>query len=104
MTSKASLFIGCWELTHIMQMAGKHSTHYFCRCQANIMTTIYLILENKMKKIEEHLKLPDFARKLIIISACADGGPRFRVCTALGHCCGTKCPLYLVLFLSEWSV
>jgi hypothetical protein len=32
-----------------MEMAGKHSDHYFCRWQAKIVTTIHFFLK-KMKK------------------------------------------------------
>ena len=44
---------------------SKHSDHYFCRCQSNIVTTILLFLEKNEKKNEKCLELPDFARKLI---------------------------------------
>ena len=47
-----------------MEMAGKHSDHYFCRCQANIVTTIFIFFEKKEKN-EKCLELPDLARKLI---------------------------------------
>jgi hypothetical protein len=47
-----------------MEMAGKHSDHYFRRWQAKIVTTIYLFFE-KNEKNEKFLELPDLARKLI---------------------------------------
>jgi hypothetical protein len=47
-----------------MEMAGKHSDHYFRRWQAKLVTTINFVLK-KMKKSENCLELPDLARKLI---------------------------------------
>ena len=32
-----------WNLTHI----GKHSDHYFRRCNENIMTTIFMLYEKQ---------------------------------------------------------
>jgi hypothetical protein len=46
-----------------MEMAGKHSDHYFHRWQAKIVTTINFFLE-KNEKNEKCLELPDLARKL----------------------------------------
>jgi hypothetical protein len=47
-----------------MEMAGKHSDHYFCRWQEKkIVTTINICIE-KNQTNEKCLKLPDFARKL----------------------------------------
>jgi hypothetical protein len=49
-----------------MEMAGKHSDHYFCRRQAKIVTTInFCCSKNWRKKYEKCFKLPDLARKLI---------------------------------------
>jgi hypothetical protein len=48
-----------------MEMAGKHSDHYFRRWQANIVTTINFSFEKNEKKNEKCLELPDLARKLI---------------------------------------
>jgi hypothetical protein len=47
-----------------MEMAGKHSDHYFCRWQPKIVTTINLFFE-KNEKTEKCQELPDLARKLI---------------------------------------
>jgi len=47
-----------------MEMAGKHSDHYFRRWQAKKMTTINIFFE-KNEKTEKCLELPDLARKLI---------------------------------------
>jgi hypothetical protein len=46
-----------------MEMAGKHSDHYFHRWQAKIVTTIIFFFE-KNEKTEKCLELPDLARKL----------------------------------------
>jgi hypothetical protein len=46
-----------------MEMAGKHSDHYFHRWQAKIVTTINFFLE-KNEKNKKCLELPDLARKL----------------------------------------
>jgi hypothetical protein len=48
-----------------MEMAGKHSDHYFHRWQAKIVTTINFSFEKKMEQKEKCLELPDLARKLI---------------------------------------
>ena len=47
-----------------MEMAGKHSDHYFCRWQAKIVTTINIFFE-KNEKNEKCLELSDLARQLI---------------------------------------
>ena len=44
-----------------MEMAGKHSDHYFCRWQAKIVTTINFFFE----KNEKCLEFSDLARRLI---------------------------------------
>jgi hypothetical protein len=47
-----------------MEMAGKHSNHYFHRRQAKIVTTIDFFFE-KNEKNEKCLELPEMARTLI---------------------------------------
>jgi hypothetical protein len=47
-----------------MEMAGKHSAHYFCRWQAKIVTTIKKNCK-KWEKNEKCLEFSDLVRKLI---------------------------------------
>ena len=46
-----------WGSSLAMEMAGKHSDHYFCRCQPNKVTTIFYFLEKKTKSAQNCLIL-----------------------------------------------
>ena len=84
----------------VMEMAGKHSDHYFCRWQAKIVTTINIFFEKNEKNkkcLDRHVR-----RK---ISASVDGGPSsFFSCLSFRILkFSSSCDLDITMFL-YWNV